>query len=183
MFNSYICRFSFHTLCYICSRLQQWSGPVRKSWGVCARWTGPDSVVSAIQLNNSVRWGSTRAEGVIYYKKGRLQTNYGCVFVLFLALHLSLSPSLSFLVLYIFTPQWVHRIHTHMHTHTLLVWLSPPPSSSSFLSFPPSLFLLYCIFLLISFSHFISPSLSLSPPFSLLPLPLSWVMLQQLQQK
>lgn len=32
-----ICCFRFHTLCYICSRLQQWSGPVRKSWGVCAR--------------------------------------------------------------------------------------------------------------------------------------------------
>ncbi len=165
--NSYIRHFTFHILCYTyCCRLQ-WSGPLRKSWDVCERWTGPDSVVSAVQLNNSAQWGSTRAEGVIYYKKGRLQTNYGCVFVLFLALHLSLS--LSFPVLYIFTPQWVRCAHTHTHTHPLRVWLPPPFFFLVVSSFPlppllhiPSYFF-FSLHITLTHSPFL-PLLPLLPP-------------------
>lgn len=34
--NSYICCFCLRTFCYICSRLQHYTGPLLKSWCVCA---------------------------------------------------------------------------------------------------------------------------------------------------
>lgn len=126
------------------------------------RWTGPDSVVSAIQLNNSARWGSTRAGGVIYYKKGRLQTNYGCVFVLFLALHLSLSLPLSVVpsVIYFHTSVCPSHIHTLSTSDYLLPLLLLPvvPSVPLPLHFP-------LFFLFLTSYH----PCTLSPPFSPLP--------------